>query len=135
MSNCLDIPLNYKNDAEVEVKDIVYEPNANGFTDTLHGKFVVHAHRDHKETEMIVTFFKCPPGAVGVCNEQLSEKIEALGCQRFRTDKTGPWYMFAPAIDKRNICAEVMGEFDITGATIEGQYVEKYMKVEEGHYR
>lgn len=43
--------------------------------------------------------------------------------------------MFAPAVDKRNPCGERMGEFDITGARMEGRFLEKYMKVEEGHYR
>lgn len=43
--------------------------------------------------------------------------------------------MFAPAIDKRNLCAEIMGEYLINGAKLEGRFLEKYMKVEDGHYR
>lgn len=43
--------------------------------------------------------------------------------------------MYAPAMDKRNPCAESKGEFDLIGAKIEPQYLEKYMTIEEGHYR
>lgn len=43
--------------------------------------------------------------------------------------------MFSPAIDKRNPCAERLGEYEITGARMEGRFLEKYMKVEAGHYR
>lgn len=43
--------------------------------------------------------------------------------------------MFAPAIDKRNPCAEIQGEYNIIGAKLEGRFLEKYMTVEEGHYR
>lgn len=135
LSNCVDIPLNYQNDAEVEVKEVYFEKNAQGYADVLHGKFIVHAHRDHKEPEVIITFYKCAKGSEGICTENPSEFIENVSCARLHSDKTGPWYMYAPAIDKRNPCVEVMGEYDLLGAKIEGQYIEKYMTVEEGHYR
>lgn len=127
--------MNYNNDAEVEVKDIIYETNSLGFNDVIHGKFVVHILRDHKETELIMTFFKCPKGATGVCDQNPKEYIEKVNCPRFHKDDTGPWHMFAPAIDKRNLCAEIKGEYDINGAKIESRFFEKYMTIEEGHYR
>lgn len=43
--------------------------------------------------------------------------------------------MFAPALDKRNPCAETQGEFDITYAKLEDEHLVKYMAIEEGHYR
>lgn len=86
--------MNYQNDAEVEVKDIIYEKNAQGFYDTLSGKFLVHILRDHKETELVLTFYKCPKGFVGICTENPKEVIEAVDCKRFLTDATGPWHMF-----------------------------------------
>lgn len=131
----MDVSLNYQNDAEVEVTDVVYERNAQGFADTLHGKFLVHTRRDHKDTELVITFSKCPPGATGICTDNAKEFIEAVDCKRFHDDDTGPWHMFAPAIDKRNLCAELKGEFDITGAKMESRFFEKYMKIEEGHFR
>jgi hypothetical protein len=94
MSNCVDIPLNYENEAEIEVKDITYEKNALGFYDTLSGKFVVHIRRDHQETELVFTFYKCAKGATGVCTENPKEFIEAVDCKRFLNDATGPWHMF-----------------------------------------
>lgn len=94
MSNCLDIPMNYENEAEVEVKDITYEKNAQGFYDTLNGKFVVHILRDHQETELVLSFYKCPKDATGICTESLKEVVEAVDCKRFLTDATGPWHMF-----------------------------------------
>lgn len=135
MSNCFDIPLNYENDAEIEVSDIIYEKNALGFADVLHGKFLVHIHRSHELTELILTTFKCPKGASGTCNENPKDFIESLSCERFQTDQTGPWYMFAPAVDKKNPCGELSGTFEIIGAKMEAQYLQKYMTVEEGHYR
>jgi hypothetical protein len=135
MSNCIDVPMNYQNDAEVEIKDIEYERNSLGFVDTIHGKFVVHIHREHKETELVMNIFRCEKGATGICGENLKEYIEAVDCKRFLNDATGPWHMFAPAIDKRNMCAEITGEYNIKGAKIEGRFFEKYMAIEEGHYR
>lgn len=128
--------MDYKNAAEVEVKDVTYEANAEGFFDALHGKFVVHILRDHKDTEIINFFFKCPKGdKKEICDIEFNSKIEDMSCEKFHTDKTGPWAMFAPAIDKRNPCAERQGEFDITYAKIESRYIEKYMSIEEGRYR
>lgn len=127
--------MDYLNDAEVEVKDVIYERNANGFADVMHGKFTVHFDRDHKETELIMTIFKCAKGSVGMCKDNPTEYIEDLSCERFQTDKTGPWYIFSPAMDKRNLCAELAGEFELNGAKFEAQYLEKYMTIEEGHYR
>lgn len=135
MSNCVDLSMDYQNDAEVEVMDIIYQKNQLGFVDVLHGKFVVHIRRDHKDTELVITFFKCAVGATGTCSENPKTVIEKLDCQRFHNDQTGPWYMFAPAIDKRNMCVESKGQFDINGAKIEGRFFEKYMTVEVGHYR
>lgn len=135
MSNCVDVSLDYENDAEIEVRNIIYERNEQGLVDVLHGKFVVHIHREHEETEVILTIFRCPKGATGICTENGVDYLEALDCHRFQNDKTGPWYMFAPAVDKTNPCGERMGQYEITGAKIDGQYLEKYMPVEEGHYR
>ena len=127
--------MNYQNDAEVEIKDIIYDSNSSGFADVVHGKYVVHVHRDHTDTELVMTIFKCPKGATGMCSEKLLEVTEPLDCQRFLTDATGPWHMFAPATDKRNVCAETKGEFEFASAKIEARFFEKYMTVEEGHYR
>ena len=135
MSNCVDLPMNYPNDAEIEVKDIVYQKNAQGFYDSIDGKFVVHIHRDHEETEVIITFYKCLKGTTEICLENSVDFVEALDCKRFLKDDSGPWHMFAPAIDKRNVCAEIMGEYNIKGAKMEARFIEKYMKIEEGHYR
>lgn len=135
MSNCADVPLNYQNDAEVEVKDIIYERNDKNFVEVLHGKFVVHIRRDHQDTEIVLTFYKCAPGTAGDCKENPREFIESIDCKRFQTDQTGPWAMFAPAIDKRNVCVEFKGEFEINGAKIAAPYLEKYMTIEEGRYR
>lgn len=119
----------------MEVRGVTYETNALGFADVVHGKFVVHIHREHKDSELILAFFKCAPGSQGLCDQKMGETIENLDCKRFHSDKTGPWYMYAPAMDKKNPCAEIQGEFDLIGAQIKGEYLEKYMKVEEGHYR
>lgn len=86
--------MNYQNDAEVEVKDIIYEKNADGFYDTLSGKFVVHIYRDHQETEAIITFFKCAKGVTEICTENSKKFVESLDCNRFLTDDSGPWHMF-----------------------------------------
>ena len=135
MSNCVDIPLDYHNDAEVEVNGITYEKNEKGFVDVIHGRFLVHVNRDHKPSEQILTIYKCAKGSSGFCTENPSEFIENLDCKRFHTDKTGPWYMYAPAMDKRNPCAETKGEYELVGAKIKSEYLVKYMKIEEGHYR
>lgn len=135
MSNCIDTPLDYLNDAEVEVMDISYVTNELGFNDVLNGKFVVHVRRDHKDTELVLSFFKCPKGATGPCAENQKDFVEQVDCKRFHSDDTGPWHMFSPAIDKRNPCAESMGKFDIIAAKIEARFFEKYMAIEEGHYR
>lgn len=135
MSNCVDVPLNYENDAEVEVTEVNYQANAQGFQDVLNGKFVVHIRREHKETELVMTISKCAKGSTGICTENPTEFTESVDCKRFRTDTTGPWHMFAPAIDKRNICAEIKGEYNITGAQIKAEQLEKYMTIEEGHFR
>lgn len=90
MSNCVDIPMNYKNDAEIEAFGITYMKNEQGFADTIDGKFIVHINREHKETEAVITFYKCPKGATGICTENPKEFIEALSCQRFLKDDTGP---------------------------------------------
>lgn len=127
--------MNYQNDAEVEVKAITYERKPEGFADTLHGRFVVHIPRDHKQTELVMTFYKCPKDAVDVCKENAKEFVEDLDCVRFHNDATGPWHMFAPAMDIRNVCAESQGEYELNGARMEGRFLEKYMTVEEGHYR
>lgn len=135
MSNCLDVPLDYQNDAEVETMNIVYQRNAKNFVDTVSGEFMVHVQREHKDTELVLWFFKCPKGSTGVCSENKKEFTENLNCKRFLEDDSGPWHMFAPAMDKRNVCAEAQGRYSITNATIFARHVEKYMKVEEGHYR
>lgn len=101
----------------------------------IHGKFLVHLRRDHKDTEVVIAFFKCPKGAEGLCETKVKEVTEDLDCVRFHKDKTGPWAMFAPAIDKRNPCAEGEGEFAITYAKLEAEHLEKYIAIEEGHYR
>lgn len=93
MSNCQDIPMNYQNDAEIEVKDMIYEKNSDGFADTVSGKFLVHVHRDHRETEFVFTIFKCAKGTTGICAENPMKFTEALTCKRFRTDATGPWHV------------------------------------------
>jgi hypothetical protein len=49
--------------------------------------------------------------------------------------KTFFYLSSAPAIDKRNVCAEIKGEYNIKGAVLEGRFLEKYMTVEDGHYR
>lgn len=135
MSNCVDIPMDYKNDAEVEIMNIVYQRNAKNFIDTISGEFLVHVSRDHKATELVLWFYKCPKGSTGFCDQNKAEFIEPMTCKRFLEDDSGPWHMFAPAIDKRNVCAEYQGQYSITNATIFTHHVEKYMKVEEGHYR
>lgn len=127
--------MNYPNDAEVEVLDVVYERNDKGFTDILHGKYHVHVKADHKDTELIMTIFKCPKGTTGTCKENPKEFIEKIDCERFLNDQSGPWYMFAPAMDTKNICAETDGTFEFFRAHLSGKYLEKYMTVEEGSYR
>jgi hypothetical protein len=127
--------MNYPTEAEIEVKDIIYQSNSQGFFDTVSGKFVVHVLRDHKETELVITFFKCPKGSTGYCTEDGKDFVEAVDCKRFLKDATGPWHIFAPAVDKRNVCAETKGEFNIKGAKLEARFIEKYMVIEEGHYR
>lgn len=135
MSNCRDVPLDYKNDAEIEIMNIVYQKNSRGFRDTISGEFLVHVYREHKETELVMWFYKCPKDATGICDKNKVEFIENLTCKRFLTDDTGPWHMFAPAIDKRNICAELMGTYSITNAKVESRFLDKYMTIEDGHYR
>lgn len=44
-------------------------------------------------------------------------------------------FISAPALDKRNVCAEIKGEYDIKAAKMEGRFLKKYMTVEDGHYR
>lgn len=135
MSNCRDVPLDYQNDAEVEIMNIIYQKNGNGFFDTISGEFLVHIHREHKETELAMWFFKCPKGTTEICDEMKQEFIDPLSCKRFLNDDTGPWHMFAPAMDKRNVCAELTGTYSITNATMKAKYLEKYMTIVEGHYR
>lgn len=135
LSNCVDIPMDYQNDAEVEVIDIVYQPNDKNFYDTLSGGFLVHVTREHKETELALWFYKCAKGSTGICQENKMEYVEAVDCKRFLEDDSGPWHMFAPALDKSNVCAQYQGRYSITNATLYAKHLEKYMKIEEGHYR
>lgn len=83
--------MDYLNDAEVEVKGITMETNANGFNDVLHGKFLVHVHRDHKDTELVLIISKCPPGATGICTENSESFTTDMDCVKFHSDKSGPW--------------------------------------------
>lgn len=135
MSNCQDIPLNYKNEAEIEVQDVSYIKNENGFVDVIHGKYIVHLQSDHSDGEFIMVFYKCASGSTGLCKDNEKIFTETLSCNRFLTDPTGPWFMFAPAMDPANVCARTAGEFDFNGAHLNATFVEKYMEVEEGHYR
>ncbi|XP_070509032.1 uncharacterized protein [Chironomus tepperi] len=136
LSNCDDIPLDYTQDAEIEVADVTYEANEMGFYDTLHGKYIVHIHQlDHIDIELVITFFKCPKGAVGPCKNVLKEYVESITCKRFLEDKSGPWYVFAPAMDTKNLCAKLVGTYQFTKAHLNGTYIENYMDIEEGHYR
>lgn len=63
------------------------------------------------------------------------EVTEIMDCKRFVSDQTGPWYIFAPAMDPANVCAHIMGEYDFKGAHLNGKFIEKYMAIEKGHYR
>jgi len=135
MSNCVDVPMDYGNEAEILVKDIIYEKNAAGFVDQVHGKFIVHTRRDHKNTETIMTIYKCASDSVGICKENAKDFLENLDCIRFMTDDKAPWFMFAPAMPKENQCAESDGTYDLVGAKISAQYYEKYMTIEAGRYR
>lgn len=127
--------MDYKNDAEVEILNIVYQENAKKFVDTISGEFLVHITANHAETELVMAFYKCAKGSTGVCNENESQFVEQVNCQRFLEDDTGPWHMFAPAMDERNVCAEIQGQYRITNATLYQKHLEKYMKIEQGHYR
>jgi hypothetical protein len=114
---------------------VTYEKNDKGFVDILHGKYVVHVHADHSDSELVMLFYSCPPGATGTCNENRKEFVEKLDCERFLSDSSGPWYAFAPAMDQRNVCATLTGTYDFYRAHVNGSFVEKYMDVKEGHYR
>lgn len=85
------MPLNYQNDAEIEVKDITYERNQLGFIDVVHGKYVVHFLRDHQMTELIINTFQCTPESTGICGDNSKDYLIALSCERFLSDKSGPW--------------------------------------------
>lgn len=82
-----------------------------------------------------MTLYKCPPDTPGLCKENEKSFTEALTCNRFLTDSSGPWFMFAPAMDPKNVCAKAVGEYDFNGAHLNSTFVEKYMTVEEGRYR
>jgi hypothetical protein len=131
----VEIPLDYPKDAEVEVRDVIYEKNAAGFVDTLHGKYIVHLLANHIESELIMTFYKCDKLTNGLCVENPRDFTENLTCMRFLTDKTGPWYIFAPSVDQMNICMQFEGTYEFKGAKIQGEFLQKYMEIEEGHYR
>lgn len=109
--------------------------NDKNFVDVLHGKYVVHIRSDHVDSEFIMMFYKCPSGSTEICKDNEKIFTENLTCNRFLTDPTGPWFMFAPAMDPSNVCAKVTGEYDFNGAHLNSTFIEKYMTVEEGHYR
>jgi hypothetical protein len=127
--------MDYKKDAEIEVQNVAYIKNENGFADVLHGKYVVHVHSDNEDSEFVMMFYKCPSGSTGLCKDNEKIYTENLDCKRFLTDPSGPWFMFAPAMDPANVCAKKAGDFDFNGAHLNATFVEKYMTVEEGHYR
>lgn len=43
--------------------------------------------------------------------------------------------MFRNAVDKRNSCAESVGEWELNGAKIESEYFKDYINIEEGRFR
>ncbi|KAG5666346.1 hypothetical protein PVAND_014381 [Polypedilum vanderplanki] len=135
LSNCLDEKIDYQKDSDIEVKDVTYEKNEKSFVDILHGKYIVHVHNDHSDSEIVFTFFSCPLGSTAPCKDNPKQYIEKIDCERFLTDSTGPWYVFAPAMDQRNVCATATGSFDFTRAHLNSTFVEKYIDIKEGHYQ
>lgn len=127
--------MDYPNQADIQVKDVIYEKNDKGLVDIVHGKYQVHVHSADIASELIMTFYKCPSGSKDLCKDNPREISEKMDCKRFLSDKSGPWYMFAPAMDPANVCARIMGEYEFKGAHLNEKFVENYMTVEEGHFR
>lgn len=90
---------------------------------------------DAKGTELIITTYRCEKSAPGVCTDNAKEFIEPMDCKRYHEDKSGPWYMFAPAMHEDNKCAERIGDFPFNGAVMKGEYLEQYMALGSGRYR
>lgn len=49
--------------------------------------------------------YQCDASVVGQCNENPAKFIEAIECDRFHADKSGPWHMLAEAM-RGSRCAE-----------------------------
>ncbi|CRK93276.1 CLUMA_CG006819, isoform A [Clunio marinus] len=52
-----------------------------------------------------------------------------------KCNDSGPWHMFAPAMDTRNKCGEAKGIFEIKGAKLEPKFFFNYLDIKEGRYR
>lgn len=49
--NCVDVPLHYE-EAHVQAIEMEYERDADGYCDTLHGKYIVREQHESEGTEV-----------------------------------------------------------------------------------
>ena len=110
LGNCLDIPMHY-DVAQVELKNIVYTPDSEGFIDSLSGTYVVRTDTDpYEANELIITTFQCPPEVKEVCQDNMMEFVEPMSCAKFH-EGTGPWSMFSTAMHDDSRCGETPVRF------------------------
>jgi hypothetical protein len=143
------------NEAQVHVVSVDYQMEPDNTCYILHGTYEIKVSMASGENELFISTYNCPKGAPSPCTDNEVVYKEAIDCERFHNDKTGPWYMFAPAIDQSDKCVEkkvrfssnechsdikipcnnTQGIFDFNGAILKGEYLENYMALGEGRYR
>lgn len=108
-----------------ELLSVIYDRDAEGFCDTIHGTYVIRKI-DERDMELVIQIFTCPPETEGTCDQNVKTYIEQLHCDRFKEDSSGPWYMISTAMSGSK-CGEKLGNFELNSAQLRKEYLSNYL--------
>lgn len=127
--NCEDTAF----DAPVHLTEITYELDADKLCDTVHGKFDVKSV-DTMPKELLMVLYMCEGGSIEEpCLQNPTEHSETIDCERFVTDDSGPWHMFAVGM-KGTKCAEEVGSFELFYSRLKLDHLIKYLDIHDDQY-
>ncbi|XP_058446022.1 uncharacterized protein LOC131427114 [Malaya genurostris] len=132
--NCQDMALSYDK-LHAAVTKVTYDRDDEGLCNTMHIEYRIANDNYGIEDELLLTTYKCPLGTDTVCLDNPQEYREILHCDRFHTDNTGPWYMFAIAMTNGDRCGQEKGTFNIDQSVLKLDYLHKYIEMGKGSYR